>query len=515
MFFIAFFSLIFKWIKIDFNFKELLFIIVFSVGITLVFKFPFSHHFFGLEYEDSYIFNFSARQLYKGIYPVSFLTDGISIGSLTNPYMTTTYGGHFIAYPVFLSWFYHIFGYNIYIPSFLNTFIEFLTVFSLSISFKKVFGIQQFWFVPGLIYSIAPAMNLFGTTHLSETFSSFIILMCILSFYYFFQTNKIRNLIILGICFLTALITKRENTVLISLALIFPIYQLLAGNKIRFTNLLPIILSISLLIIYLLFIQNIFSIEKTESSEISAKTFSLSNFLNLGPVFITALLNFKWFNIYFFILISAIIYILFERDIRPFQLSVMVLYFSYFLIYTFHYRSYYFIHFNNVTPFEALRYLNNFFVISTLIISYCVCKLLVNHFFKKIFTVMILFLLFISIINTHLLRKEYNSYELENRFSNPKLVLEYLSNKERTVLITDNILIFQLLGNDNLELVDLYFWGEYKDKFNPEHAYLFITNFNMSKEFEYRYPNICALINRSEKSEIMKFGNGDSLYLIE
>src|ERR1035437_7980548 len=437
LFFLAFFFLIFQWLRQDFNLKEFFLVLLFSIGITFLFKYSFQFHFFGLEYEDSYIFNFSARQLFEKIYPISFLTDGISVGSLSNSMKVFTYGGHFITYPVFISWAYHVFGYNIHIPSYVNTFIEFLIILTLSISFKKVFGFNKYWFLPGIIFSLAPAMNVFGTTQLSETFSSFIVLVSILSFFYYFQSNKL-------------------------------------------------IVLFSLLIIYFLFIQNVFLIEKTESSEISTQTFSLSNFINLFPVFIQALSKFNWFIIYLILIIASIIFISIGWQKHPQQLFLVISFLSYFIIYTLHYRSYYFVHFADVKPFEALRYLNNFFVISTLFISFFFYKLLKIPNLKGVISPILFVLFLISFVYTLLLRKEFSKMEVEDRFSSPVLVLKYLSEQKESVLITDNILIFQLLGNRNLELVDLQITEKLPCDFNNRNVYLFLSNFNKSKPFEYR-----------------------------
>ena len=515
LFFISFFFLLFQWVIKAFDFKEFLVILLFSIGIAFIFKFPFSFHFLGLEYEYSYIFNISARQFSENIYSVSFLTDGINAGSLSEPISTVTYGGHFITYSVFISWFYNIFGYNIYLPSYLNTFIEFLTVLTLSISFRSVFGFQKYWFIPGCIYSLAPSMNLFGTTHLSETFSSFIVMMSILSFFYFYQSSKRSVLFVFGICFITALITKRENTVLLVLFIIFALYKAISSGRNRISNLLPLLVSIVILIVFLYFIQNIFLIEKIESSEISANTFRLSNFMKLAPVFLKAMIDFRWFNIFLLAFIPSILFILFNRQSHFIQLSVLLLYFAYFLIYTMHYRSYYFVHFYDVKPFDALRYLKNFYVISTLIISFCLYEHTSNLIFKKLLIPISSIFLIISMFNTYILRKQFSSIESENRFLNPKLVLKHLNREEHSILITDNILIFQLLGDRNLELIDLTSFDKFSDKLKNRNVYLFMTSFNKSEYFIHRYPDIYKKIQMMKKYEIIKFEDDDCLYKIE
>jgi hypothetical protein len=105
--------------------------------------------------------------------------------------------------------------------------------------------------------------------------------------------------------------------------------------------------------------------------------------------------------------------------------------------------------------------------------------------------------------------------EVEDRFSSPVLVLKYLSEQKESVLITDNILIFQLLGNRNLELVDLQITEKLPCDFNNRNVYLFLSNFNKSKPFEYRYPPVFKKLQMMKKEEILKFGNDDSLYKIK
>ncbi|GHT27760.1 hypothetical protein AGMMS49574_00770 [Bacteroidia bacterium] len=75
--------------------------VVCAIILTLLFKTDWGIHFYGLEYEDAYVFNFVARQFANNIFSHSFLTDGILCGSISNPIAMGTYGGHFITYPVF------------------------------------------------------------------------------------------------------------------------------------------------------------------------------------------------------------------------------------------------------------------------------------------------------------------------------------------------------------------------------------------------------------------------------
>jgi hypothetical protein len=515
LFFIAFFNLLYRWIKDHINLKEFSLILIFSIGLTLIYRFTIRNPFFGLEYEDSYIFNFSGRLLSEGIYPISFLTDGINIGSLLKPVSTITYGGHFITFPVIISWIYKIFGYNINIPCYINTFFGFLNILVLSISFRTFWGFKKFWFVPGIIYSLSPAMNLFGTTQLSETFSSFTVILSILSFFYYFYSREKITIFLFIICFFTALLTKRDNIVLLGLIVPFSIYKIFNDKQNLKFHILPVISSAAIIIIYLILIQNVFLIEKTESVEISTITFSFSYFLKLAPVFISALLEFKWFSIILLLLIASIFCTIITFRKHPSYFFIIALYLCYFLIYTLHYRSYYFIHFGDIKTFLALRYLNNFYVISTLIISFVICDLSVIKAFRKILIPLFSILLIFSALNTHLLRKQFSYIESEDRFSNPTFVLNYLSKNDKSILITDNILIFQLLGGNDLELIDIGMLDSPKEEFMEKGTYVFLSSFNKSDYFKYRYPNIYKKFETLPKSEMIKFGNNDCLYRLE
>ena len=86
--------------------------ILLCLVLTLLFKYNYGVYFYGLEYEDAYAFSFCARQFLYNIFPSSFLIDAVSVGSLTEPMFTSTYGGHFIMYPTFLSLFTNTFGWS-------------------------------------------------------------------------------------------------------------------------------------------------------------------------------------------------------------------------------------------------------------------------------------------------------------------------------------------------------------------------------------------------------------------
>ena len=299
-------ELIYDYKSIRRPYKRILLCLV----LTLLFKYNYGTHFYGLEYEDAYVFSFCARQFLYDIFPTSFLIDAVSVGSLTEPMLTSTYGGHFIMYPTFLSLFTNIFGWSPTILSIANTSIAFFILLILSILPKN----QENWFILPVLYCCAPIINLFTTCFLSEIFSSFI---CLVFVYTYFRRKSIYNYVLCLISFLVAIMCKRENLALLTLPTIEIIYLVLwkyrceikkyTGEILKYTSLLLIVC------IYFLSVQNVFDIEKIESQDIENSTFSIRYLSILFPAFIKAMFSFKAFSLVLTATIAWLIYFFFHN----------------------------------------------------------------------------------------------------------------------------------------------------------------------------------------------------------
>ena len=84
LFLLFFHEIIRDYKSIKHPFRRILLCLV----LTLVFKYNCGIFFYGLEYEDAYVFSFCARQFSYDIFPTSFLIDAVSVGSLTEPQLT-------------------------------------------------------------------------------------------------------------------------------------------------------------------------------------------------------------------------------------------------------------------------------------------------------------------------------------------------------------------------------------------------------------------------------------------
>lgn len=428
------------------------------VLLTILCKLSFGDIFLGLEYEDSYVFSFCAKQFNQGIYSSKFLIDAISVGSLETPFETCTYGGHFITYSVYLSVFTKLFGWSFSVISVANSILTFYILLILS-SFKKE-SIWN-WLVGPIIYCMAPIINVFSNTFLAETFSSLVCLTFILSFWYFRESKSPVRHVLVYISFFLAIITKRENIVLLTIPGIHALDLFIRSLRERIAiqkkdllnafklSLLDILPFICLTIIYLVFVHNIFSTETTEAIDIESSTFSIRYFVKLFPCFIKALFTFSYFSISFWLFIILSITQLLRKLYCEKIVSIIVLFVLYLGLYTFHYRGYFFVMYDELSSFESFRYLNNFYYL----IPLCFCHVNLQ---KRSLIPILVFFLCVALWQTKTERKYYSMIENEERFERARTVEQYINSiNDKAVLVTEKILIYQNIVNKDFNLCDI------------------------------------------------------------
>lgn len=314
------------------------FVILFCIVLTTLFKTDFGISFWGLEYEDAYSFSFCARQFLYDIYPSSFLIDAVSVGSLENPLSTFTYGGHFITYPAFISIFTNVLGWSPNTISYINT----LTAFGILVILSLLGKQNRYWFIAPILFCCAPIINVFTTCFLSETFSS---LICITFIYAFFQKEtSIRNALCL-VSFGLALLCKRENLALGFIPIFEWVYtayktKKMPSIKVTLKQIVPFAI---IIIIYFWACQNVFDIERIESKDIGQPTFSIQNFINAFPVYVKSLLSINSFSIISYLYVGGmILYAIKCRRITKEMLFTSLLFFSFIVLYSSHYRGYFY-----------------------------------------------------------------------------------------------------------------------------------------------------------------------------
>ena len=426
--------------------------ILLCIVLALVFKYDFGTIFCGMEYEDAYAFSFLAREFSNGLYTSSFLSEGIGIGSLDNPIMMQTYGGHFITYSALLSLPVRLFGFSFSVISLTTCFLQFLVLLLLSV-FPRIDG-QYKWMIAPIVYCISPIINVFGNTFLCEPFSGLIVISFVYLFYY--QKKERNNPYPMLIALFVAILTKRENLVLIALPIIHYSYLVYKERALFHKNdLYSLTLIFLLLVVYICMIQNVLDIESTEAQDIETSTFSFSYFTRLAPVFIKSMCNPFFFGVTTILLFIILAISFYNKSIQLDSIAVLCIWLLYFFSYTSHYRGYFFIQGQNACAFDTFRYLNNYYCLTTIIISMIIAKMRIDKYIPSILILLSVF----SLYQTFTLRNTFSEEEWVNRFSAPQKTLDILENERllsKSVIISPDILTLQNLGNNSLFVCDAF-----------------------------------------------------------
>lgn len=471
--------------------------ILLCLALTLLFKYNYGIHFYGLEYEDAFVFSFCARQFSYNIFSTSFLIDAVSAGSLAEPMLTSTYGGHFIMYPTYLSLFTNVLGWSPTIISIANTIISFFILLILSLLPQN----DKYWFLPPILFCCSPIINIFTTCFLAEIFSSFI---CLIFIYTYFRKENIYSNTLCFSSFLIAIMCKRENLALLSIPVIelcyYMFYQIKFHRKNESFKLLKYIPFIVLTSTYFLFIQNVFNIEAIESNDIENPTFSIQYMCVLLPVFIKSLLNIKTFGIVFATCVLRLVYMFIHKKMSLRIVLSVILFLAYLVLYSSHYRGYFFIKEESVSSFETYRYINNFF--------YLLPIMFISFNFKHIKQVIIscCIVLAFSLCGTYSLRHTLSGIEHQERFDEVQKVSKYiLANSPNSVLVCENILLYQNVCEADFKVCDITLYNKLNIDNNVDY-YLLLSDV---KYLEERYS---LHIDLNDFHPVLNLQNGKYLY---
>ncbi|KQC08083.1 MAG: hypothetical protein APR62_05480, partial [Smithella sp. SDB] len=473
------------------HYKSLFLIIIISIVSKLPFDFNF---FYGLEYEDAYIFTeYSRFLLYNDFFSFDlFQAKGCLVGSIKYCEHVGTYNGHFLGLSSLGYFFNKLFGYSPQVICFINFFASLFSAciiyfFSYHISKDKITSI-----ICSLIYALSPAMSLFHTSGLSETLSSTSIIFTVFLFVLIIENQQrlelsyeaiLWLLLLLSISF--CLLQKRENLIILFLPLI-SFLKMLIEKKINSYKIFRItIFMIFGLIILVIFNYgiNVFDIESQESQAIAATTFSLKYFISLFPVFIKSFLTFKWFFVFSIFAFVGLILRTIKIKQNPLYIYPILLFVAYLLAYTLHYRSYYFVKYGHINEFDSLRYITNFFPFYCLISGYAIVNIFktLNKILKLpkyCLPILSIFLIGYLIYENIILKKDYFLIEQKNGIAAVNETIR-LVNPINSIIITNRPLIFQVLGKETLQTINLSSIGrslsiyDIKNKLDKSHKIYF------------------------------------------
>jgi hypothetical protein len=459
-------------------FKQYWKIIVILILVNIVIKIPYkSNYFDGLEYEDSYIYKASARAIYEGDYGLSkinpYYPTSCIYGSLKDCRMSGIFVTNFMGYPYLINLGYRLFGYQINISNIVSLIFSGVSIAFIFLAALLMIDRLLSAIICSFVYLTIPIFNVYASTSLTEPLSNACLIMVLLLYLMFWNTAQegkrslLKNVLGLSAITFTLIFSILVKTINISLVFCLPIASLISlivekktkdrkqKNKLLIS--LPVMFSVFLFSALLLKFQTGLEINR---GDIGVNPFSFSYFKALAPIFAASFFNFQWYLVYTLFFLGGIVFGLKKKK----GIFTILTFVFYFVLYTLHYRSYYFTRGIAATMDEALRYMTSIISVYALIAGLGIyalwqliktSKLIKTYAFagKSILSALAIFTLAAAIVFTFKARTYFVEDEHNVRIAPVLKTLEYLKNKD-SVIITSEHILFQIYGNPDLFLID-------------------------------------------------------------
>lgn len=445
-------------------------LILFIILRILFLEYPF----WGLEYEDSFIYYDNALNIQNNIKnPDNFFQCvSCSIGSYKDCVSYVSYGAH-----------YNTFSYVVF---FINSLVgnHYSNIFILNLLLSIFILISYYIFdqnytrriIFTLLLTVTPFYPLFSTSGNSEIFSSFFVLLAFLSTYRYSRKKKTRDFILFLLFAGLASISNRENFILF---IAFGCVYFYLNPKFNL-KLLKLGVLLSTFCFFLLWILQVFLTEQQYSDDIQNPTFSLIYLWDNTIALIRALFTYKLWGVSGFLLIFALTtYLFYNRKNLIVNTSAIFLA-LYYLITFLHYRHYNYLLTGQVTPFETLRYTTTFFPLLTFFITHNL-HTLVSQFKVKFSLIIGLVFIPFLILQTIKTRKEFSNDEAFSRIDPALEVLKFY--REGDLIIADFPIVIKNYASEETMVADI--------------RYIKDVKFNM-------FNNVYLLIHEGEKDIIHK-----------
>lgn len=409
------------------NYRFYLMSIILILGLVIVFIPLQPMKFYGFEYEDSFISAHVASQDNISQFVDEFRTQGCE--SLINGecVSVSSYTGHYIPYAAYLFLVDKAFDIkNHFIIHKVGNAVLFGLCFLLIFIFYKDSSLSVILMLAFI--SCLPVVYVLNSG-LIENLSFCLGLIFILSLHQNRLSNKDWWLLTSFILLLLLVIIKRENLIYLSTLLLFKPKYLIGNFKFW------------LFVVFLLLSQyliNPFFTEGLESSHLGRSTFSIEYFMFQFPTYLNSFFRFDGFLV-------LLLFIFLVKKPSKQSVVLIIIWFAFILLYSFHYRGQYAIEAGKITHFESFRYMFNTL---PLLMGYMI-------FGKKrspIFTNILCFST--MIISSFLI---YSNFEILKEFGREEFAeyhsinnnIDLLPQKKQKIAIHDNFVLISMLNNKN------------------------------------------------------------------
>jgi hypothetical protein len=459
------------------NWKGLALVIL----LAFVWRLPFEGHFFyGLEYEDSYIYPVAARYLASNTphaEPTAspYLTTVCALGNWNSCSNPETSSGHFIGYPFIIAVVAKVFGYAPTTASAISLAASLIVVVSVFLVGKLLDPVGISGFAGALIFSVTPIFAVQGGSTYAEPVSNMLVvtnlLLCLYLFSPFIRGSRSRLILTwLALTFtsLLAIVVKRENVLIVPVVLLTGIVFGLDNERgdARKTR-LPRLAALVTIFICTAFVLNqlrLLTVIRREQAEYSMFPFSFEVWRTMMPAFLRGYLKLGW---YFGSVVLVAVALFTSIRSRTRGLYVVGLFVSYLLLYTSHVRSYYELHGGAVTIYDTIRYSMNLAGLWSIMAGLGVSTMMSRAFriemgedaklwVRRIMGVCLACLVLCSWVVTDRLKEDMVAAEIASRLRPAESALQTIERNGNpdTFVITLEPLLVQMLAHDPTNVID-------------------------------------------------------------
>jgi hypothetical protein len=449
--------------------------------LALVWRVPMQGRlFYGLEYEDSYVYTVAGRYLSTSAQscgPASscYLTTVCAVGNSHSCRIPETFSGHYIGYPFIIAVASRLIGYSpaigIYL-SFVAALSEVVLVF-LACEMIEPGGIAGL--VGSLIFTLTPVFAVNGVGAYSEPVSSSLVVLSFLLCFRLLNSNNrgslstlLLNWMALTFSALLAAAVKRENVLLIPVmvfaGLLLDTQNNDAQDGRKWLRYLMASGSCCLCFAFTIVQLQLFRTVRSETTEYAAFPFNLAVFRTMFPLFLKSYASVGWYlGGAVFVILGVVV----STQSRKHGIYAIALFAAYLLLYTSHVRSYYELQGGSASEFDTIRYSMNvaglWSIIAGLGFGYLrilLTKGRVNALFRRhprvIVWVGIVAYVLSSWALTSRLREDMIADEFAERLQPAVSALEVVGKlgTDRTYVITLEPLVLQMLSREPVNVID-------------------------------------------------------------
>lgn len=459
------------------NWKSLSLIII----LAFVWRLPFDGHFFyGLEYEDSYIYPVAAHYLafntpHAEPTTSPFVTTVCAVGNWNSCRNPEPSSGHFIGYPFIIAVVAKVFGYTPTTANAISVAASLIVVVSVFLAGKLIDPVGISGVAGALIFAITPIFAVQGGSTYAEPVSNMLVVTSLLLCLYLFgpfiggsRSALVVTWLALTFTALLAIVVKRENFLIVPVVVltgtVFGIDKE-SGDapKIRLRRLAALV-TIFICTAFVLNELRLLIVIRREQVEYSMFPFSVEVWRTMMPMFVRGYLTLGW---YFGSVVLVVVGLFTSIKSRTSGLYVVGLFIAYLVLYTSHVRSYYELHSGAVTIYDTIRYSMNLaglwsimagLGISTVISGFSRIELgeTAKLWARRLVWVCLACIILCSWVVTDRLKEDMVAGEIKNRLRPAEAALQAIERNGNpdTFVITLEPLLVQMLAHDPTNVID-------------------------------------------------------------